>query len=639
MCGIVGIANLSSKTNENLQCIKYATDCLSKRGPDDSGVFTYDQLAFGHRRLSVIDVSSNASQPLTDTSGRYTIIYNGEFYNYKKHRKELLEKGVELKSNSDTEVLLNLYKLYGKDCLHKVNGFFSLAIFDKEENSLFVARDRFGIKPLYWYSDGTQFIFASELKSLLKFNIKRDLDYVSLITYTHLSYIPAPYSIFENIWKMEPGAYFFIHLNTSNTEIKSEKWYTLNYTKKNTTAINTKLSYTRATNTLIELLEKSVENRLVSDVPLGTFLSGGIDSSAITALASKHSSNLNTFTISFKDQPHYDESKYAELVANKFNTNHKIFELNSNLMLEHLDDLLDYIDEPFADSSSLAYYVLCNKTRNHVKVALSGDGSDELFAGYNKYRAEYRVYNAGLSEKFIKYFYPVFNLLPQSRHSHLGNKIRQIVRFGEGINLNNQDRYWRWAGFFNKNQLFAMFNKEIIAKFSYQVNQRIHEHTSAIDQKSDLASILFSDIYMTLQNDMMVKADRMSMANSLEVRVPFLDHHLIEFTQSLPIDYKIDSKRQKKILVDAVHKILPAELFNRRKKGFEVPLINWFKNELKGMIINDLVNDKMIENQGIYDVNEVKKLKKKLFSSNPGDSAVQIWTILVFQNWAKSYLN
>ena len=408
MCGIVGIASFNSESTDNLQYIQKATDCLAKRGPDNSGIFTYNQIALGHRRLSIIDLSEQGSQPFTDSSGRYTMIYNGEFYNYQHYREELINKGVQLKSSSDTEVLLHLYIQYGKECLHKVNGFFSLAIYDKDENSLFIARDRFGIKPLYWYSDSTQFIFASELKSILAFKIKKELDYSSLITYTHLSYIPAPYSIFKNIFKLEPGEYFSFSLKRQ-TNIQPQKWYTLQHPndyKTNSTQLN---NYEKAKNTLIELLEQSVESRLISDVPIGTFLSGGIDSSAITALASNHTSNLNTFTISFKDQPLYDESAYAELVAKKFNTNHKTFELSSNLMLEHLDNILGYMDEPFADSSALAFYVLCNQTQKHVKVALSGDGGDELFAGYNKYRAEYRVQHAGILEKSIKLGYPFLN--------------------------------------------------------------------------------------------------------------------------------------------------------------------------------------------------------------------------------------
>ncbi|NNM15441.1 MAG: asparagine synthetase B, partial [Bacteroidia bacterium] len=451
----------------------------------------------------------------------------------------------------------------------------------------------------------------------------------------HLSYIPAPYSIYENVWKLEPGEYFSIELNNSK-EVKSEKWYTLEHP----TQIKSQFSsYSSATNIMLELLEQSVESRLVSDVPVGTFLSGGIDSSAVTALASNHTSHLNTFTISFKDQPMFDESKYAELVASKYNTNHKTFELSSDLMLQHFDNILGYMDEPFADSSALAFYVLCNETQKHVKVALSGDGGDELFAGYNKYRAEYRVQHAGLAENIIKHTYPLFKILPQSRNSYFGNKARQIIRFGEGINMSNSDRYWRWAGYFKKEQLLGLFNKELLLKHSDQLNERIHKQTCSIDQNSGLESLLFADIYLTLQNDMMVKADRMSMANSLEVRVPFLDHRIVEFAQSLPIDYKIDKNNQKKILIDSVKKLLPSELFNRKKQGFEVPLAKWFDNELRGMIIEDYLNDEMIENQGIYDVDAVRKLKQKLFSSNPGDSAAQIWTILVFQYWAKSNLN
>ncbi len=628
MCGITGIFTFNENASSYKTKVENAVNALKKRGPDNSGTFFHNHVALGHSRLSIIDVSDAASQPFTDVSGRYTIIFNGEFFNFKQHRDELLKKGISLKSQSDTEVLLYLYITEGASFLEKINGFFALAIYDKEEEVLFVARDRLGIKPLFIYKDDNKFIFASELKALLAYDIPKELDYTSLYEYLQLNYIPAQNSIFKNILKLKPGTF----LKIINGEIEEKEYCKIPFysdieiKKKN-------ITYDDAKNKIFELLDNSVKLRMISDVPLGAFLSGGVDSSIITALASKYTDKLNTFSIGYKDEPLFDETQYAQAVAKKYKTNHTVFPLTNDDLFSVLFDVLDYTDEPFADSSALAVNILSKHTRKYVTVALSGDGADELFGGYNKHRAEYRIRNAGFNEKTISLLKPLWDILPQSRNSFLSNKIRQLHRFAQGMNLPAEERYWKWCGFASEQEV----EKLLKLKMNDDYFKRKMNLLQNISGKESMNEMLYSDMHLVLQNDMLVKVDMMSMANSLEVRTPFLDYNLVNYTFSLPSEYKVDKRFGKKILQDTFKDILPEEIYNRPKHGFEVPLLKWFRKELKSFIFDELLNKKFIEDQGIFDFDEISKLKLKLFSNNPGDTTARIWGLVVFQYWWKKY--
>src|SRR5258705_1467491 len=400
MCGIAGIVSFSGPDNPVLSRIEAATQCIASRGPDGQGIFRDRNVAFGHRRLAVIDTSASANQPMHDASGRYTIIFNGEFFNFKQHRAFLEIKGITLRTESDTEVLLYLYILEGTECLKKVNGFFSFAIYDKEEQTIFLARDRMGIKPLLYYMDDDKFIFTSEMKALMEMGIPKEIDYPSLLQYFQFYYIPAPYSIFKNVKKLLPGTFALLKAIDKNS-FRTEKYYSVpkpqpgNYSGK---------SYDEAQKELFELMELSVQRRLVSDVPLGTFLSGGIDSSVVTALAALHQPNIKTFSIGFKDNSFYDETHFAEAVARKCRTDHSVFRLSKDDLFANLHSVLEYLDEPFADSSALPVHILSMHTRKQVTVALSGDGADELFGGYNKHFAELLTRKFSFSTKLLQLF-------------------------------------------------------------------------------------------------------------------------------------------------------------------------------------------------------------------------------------------
>ncbi len=625
MCGITGILAFNENGKQHLHKISAATHSLIKRGPDAEGVYSHNNIALGHRRLSIIDTTVAAAQPFTDVSERFTIIFNGEIFNYKELRKQLENKGIQFKSQSDTEVLLYLYIKEKENCLTKLDGEFAFAIYDNSTEELFIARDRFGIKPLFYYKDNDRLVFASEIKALLAFDIPKEIDEASLKTYLHLNYIPSPYSIFKDVRKLDAGNYLKIKRSTS--QIQPGIYYKIPYNDE----LKNIQNYQSAQEQLQNLLEQSVQKRMIADVPLGTFLSGGIDSSIITAIAAQHTKQLNTFSIGYKDEPLFDETEYALLVAKKYKTNHTVFELSNQDLFGNLHQVLDYIDEPFADSSALAVSILSMNTKKHVTVCLSGDGADELFAGYNKHAAELKARDGGLKANLVKSIHPLLKQLPKSRNTVTGNKIRQLEKFAEGMKLDKQERYWRWAGFTDDESLENIFTCK--SKNSEEYNKRKKEILKNITDNYN--SVLLTDTQLVLENDMLVKVDRMSMSQSLEVRVPFLDHKVVDFAFSLPVHYKIDADQRKKIVKDAFRNMLPDELYHRKKQGFEVPLLKWFKTDLRSMITDDLLSDIFIKEQGIFNLQGVQNLKSQLFSNNPNDAIAQVWALIVFQYWWK----
>lgn len=630
MCGIVGYF---SKTETDLKdSLDKALKALSLRGPDTQvSRILSPHVGFGHARLSIIDTTDCATQPMTDETGRYTIIFNGEIFNYRELREQFLSDK-KFHSSSDTEVLLDLYIKMGKDCLQHLNGFFAFAVYDSIGQSIFIARDRMGIKPLHVYDDGGTIIFASELKAIFAFPIKKEIDFDSLALYLQLNYIPGANSILKNISRLLPGWYMTI--DQSGNRSKAQ-YYQVPFDDSKLIS-DTPDSYEKAKGELRGLLDASVQRRLVSDVPLGAFLSGGIDSSIVVSLAAKHKPDLNTFSIGFKDEPFFDETYYASLVAKKFGTNHTVFSITTEDMYQHLFDILDYIDEPFADSSAIAVYILSMHTRKHVTVSLSGDGGDELFAGYNKHDAEMRARKCNLINTVVKTGLPVWKMLPKSRQSKFTNIFRQLERYGVGLQLSPQERHWRWCAFVDQGdaQRLIKANHSISTA---EIDKRKEVVLQYVNGKDSINDVLMADTQMVLPNDMLTKVDLMSMANSLEVRVPILDYTVVNFAFTIPTKFKIADGHTKKILKDAFRDVLPDELYTRPKRGFEVPLLKWFRTGLRSLIEEDLLSDSFIEQQGIFDVSEIQQLKRQLFSSDPGEVHARIWGLIVFQYWYKKY--
>lgn len=624
MCGIAGVIAFTEEGERYLDKIGDAVAALRHRGPDGEGIFRDGNVALGHTRLAIIDTSDAAAQPFTSADGRFTIVFNGEIFNYRELREELEKEGVKFRTSSDTEVLLELYAKEGTACFEKLNGFFAIALFDKKNGAVRLVRDRYGEKPLYWYYGEHVSVFASEMKALLAFGIRQPISKDALKAYLHLNYIPGNNTIYEQTYNHPVGYWNLIHKDHPFVE---DAYYTIEAKGY----LQEAPAYPEALNHLKTLTENAVQRRLVADVPLGSFLSGGLDSSIITALAAKHKKDLQTFSIGFADEPFFDETAYAEMVAKHLGTQHHVFSLSNNDLLESLHLFLANCDEPFADSSALAVNILSKETRKYVTVALSGDGADELFAGYNKHEAELRIRQKNSLNKIARTGAPIWDILPASRNSSLGNKVRQLRKFAEGSRMTTGERYWRWAGFTSGNELNQLCP-------SLPQNNPIKDFfTAGFAGSPDYNKVLITDFKMVLRSDMLVKVDRMSMLHGLEVRSPFLDHELVDFVMQLPPDYKIQPGNRKRILKDAFRDLLPPEIFTRKKQGFEVPLLKWFRNELRGMI-DELLDDKFLEEQNLFHPEAVKAIRKQLHSSNPGDSAARIWGLIVFQSWWKKYV-
>lgn len=627
MCGINGALAFKAEGRKFVSSIDPATQVLAKRGPDGNAIFHGEKLALGHCRLSIIDTSSVANQPMYAQDGRYIIVYNGEILNFRELRNQYL-KDESFHTHSDTEVFLKLFIRLKEQSFKLLRGFFAAAIYDRDTDELFVVRDRFGKKPLLYFQSNEVFVFASEMKSLFSFGIPKEVNWDLLPVYLQLNYVPQPYTMIKDVRKLNPGSYIKI----SGKAVEEYRYYQLQSHPEQ----YGKLSYEKAQRQLVTLMDESVQLRLISDVPLGAFLSGGIDSSVVVALASNHTQKLKTFSIGYKNQPFFDETYYANLVAKKYNTDHTVFSLSNENFLEHVFDVLDYMDEPFADSSAIPEFILSYYTRKHVTVALSGDGGDEVFAGYNKHTAEWSLRNTNWKTKAVTSLAPLWKILPKSRSNKITNLFRQLNRYSIASNFSFEDRYWQLASLQSKEEVIQFINRSKL-KINMSLQDEIkRQFTSSIN--GDFNDVLLADMNLVLLSDMLPKIDLMSMANSLEIRSPFLDQGVVEFAFGLPASYKINDRMKKRIVQDAFRHLLPVELYNRPKKGFEIPLLDWLRKDLWDVLDKDLLSDTFVKEQGVFEADAVKNLKAKLQSSNPGDSHATVWALLVFQYWWKKYI-
>jgi asparagine synthase (glutamine-hydrolysing) len=618
MCGISGILSFQATlSSEQKEALNLSLSCIEDRGPDNKGLFYTDNVGLGHTRLSIIDVSAKANQPFTDKSGRYTIILNGEIYNYKSLKNQYL-KDVSLASDSDTEVLLYLYIKLGKKILDIINGFFAFAIYDSQEQRVFIARDRIGIKPLLYVQQDEFFCFASDLRSLLAFPIDKKIDKTALSLYLQLNYIPAPYSIIQAVKKLLPGQ--SIEIDIAKKQVDFKRYYEIKQKQV------FQDSYKKAQESLYELLYNSVEKRMLADVPLGCFLSGGIDSSVISGIAAKLNPHLHTFSIGYKDNPFFDESKHAERMANFLSTNHHSFILSTADLYDQLFPSIAAMDEPFADSSAVVVYALSQQTKKFVTVALSGDGADELFAGYNKHYALYKSSQKSIQNTLIKSSSPLWKILPKSRNSFLSNRFRQMDRYSVLLKTAKKERCWFLSTIATEKEA------SLLLKTSNSFDSTV-KNTYLEGIEDDFADYLMYDQRFVLPNDMLKKVDLMSMGNSLEVRVPFLDHEVVEFANSLETAFKINKNGRKRILKDSFKEFLPDDIAQRPKHGFEVPMQDWLKNELMPILDEKIFNEERIKEQALFDYSALIRLKQQFLSVNPKDAAARIWGLLVFQLW------
>ncbi len=596
------------------------------RGPDDEGTFFDEHAGLGMRRLSIIDLVTG-KQPIHNEGKRIWIILNGEIYNFQELRDALEKKGHNFYTKSDTEVLVHLYEDLGEGFLQKINGMFALAIWDRDKQRLFLARDRLGKKPLYYSILNDTLIFASEIKSLLQYPFfKRELDFDSLNMYLTFEFVPAPYAIFKGLKKLLPGHY----LTFSKDGCQIKKYWDISFAS---------LSGVREDEIREELRERfkeAVKKRLISDVPLGVFLSGGIDSSSIVAMMRELSvGDIKTFNVGFEDKS-FDESSYAQKVAKYFGTDHYEMTLHPNEMLKLIPEVANFLDEPLGDASIIPTYLLSRFTREHVTVALGGDGGDELFAGYPTYQA-FKLADYYLKiPKFLRkgLIEPAVNALPVST-ANISLDFR-AKRFILGLNYSPEIRNSIWLGSFTPQEKEELLTPSVKGALKEDTFEIVKFYLKSVKTKEPLEKILYLDMKMYLQDDILVKVDRASMANSLEVRAPFLDYTFVNFVTSLPVNLKLNCFTMKYVLKKAMEQKLPPGIAQRKKKGFGIPVARWFKKELKNLVL-DVFESSKIKREGYFNPQYIERLLKEHFEGKR-DNRKLLWTLFIFELWREKYL-
>ena len=612
---------------------------ISHRGPDDEGIWISEdpengKIGLGHKRLSIIDLSEAGRQSIPHEDESWWLVFNGEIYNYQGLRTKLIRNGHRFSSKTDSEVILHLYEEEGVECFKHLNGMYAFGLWDQKRNRLILCRDRLGIKPLVYYWDNETFVFASEIKAILADSkIDNEIDWTALGLYLNLSYIPSPWTIFKNIKKLRPGHYLIVE----NFGISVNQYWDLNGQRNDRDHSST---FSQQKQQLFELLDTSVKRRLISDVPLGAFLSGGIDSSIIVGLMARNMSQpVQTFSIGYKDLPLYDETDYAREVAELNGTDHHEFKISYKDIIEIIPTVLDSLDEPFSDSSIFPTYIVSQKTKEMVTVALAGDGADELFAGYRKYVGEYWIPYYALLPEFIKsrVIQSGLNILPDGRDTPIKEKVRRLKKFINGAHNTLQARVRSWREIFSKNDCQQLLRAEMMEQVSLNTADDLISGYLDRHESDSINKILYLDVKDSLPDDMLCKVDRMSMLNALEVRVPFLDHEVAEFVFRLEGDRKLHRGKRKYILLETFKSILPPSLLKRPKWGFEVPISIWLKNELR-FLIDEYLSETFVNNQGIFNYAFIKNLVDNYMAGRE-DNSWQIWNLIVFGYWFKSYNN
>jgi asparagine synthase (glutamine-hydrolysing) len=633
MCGIVGFLAKKSIDIPGYEILRKMRDVLIHRGPDDLGEYIrpLDEkgpfVFLGHRRLSIIDLSGG-HQPLANEDGTVWVTFNGEIYNFGGLREELIGRGHQFRTCSDTEVIAHAYEEYKENCFRHFNGMFAVGIWDECEKRLVLARDRLGKKPLYYSLMNETFIFGSELKAIMLYPaFPRRVDSLSLTKYLFFEFVPSPHTIFKDAKKIPAASYLI--WDKKGIKVK-QYWSPFNPERE-----EKNLTEAEAEVRMMELLKEAVKRRLISDVPLGVFLSGGIDSSAISALAQKEvPGKIKTFSIGFED-PSFDESQYASLASRHIGTEHYEQTMTPDDLLNIVPHLPDILDEPMADASILPTYLLSKFTRQHVTVALGGDGGDELFAGYPTYLAHKFAVQY---ERYLGALHPAIsflgNLLPVS-DDNISFDFK-IKKFLSGIGYPKSVRNSVWLGSFSFPDLNKALSPELLAQFDDQkLVEEIICYEKSFPLKDRLGLLQFLDMKLYLQESILVKVDRASMACSLEVRAPFLDYELVEFVAGLPSRLKLKGLTSKYILKKALKNWLPDEVIRRPKKGFGVPIAKWVKGALKELFEDSLQSDR-IKREGFLNPQYVTALLQDHLM-NKKDHRKHLWTLLVWELWVNRY--
>jgi asparagine synthase (glutamine-hydrolysing) len=625
MCGICGLINLNNGPPIEDHSLWQMIHRMKHRGPDDEGIYNDGCVGLGSCRLSIIDLAGGR-QPIANENETCWIIFNGEIYNYRELRIFLQKKGHQFRTKTDTEVILHLYEEFGPECLHHLNGIFAFAIWDSAQQEVILARDPMGVKPLYYAElPHQQLIFGSELKVLLTHpQVKRDIDLISLNEYLSFEYVPTPRTILSHIRRLEPG--HFMRYNRYGLRLEPY-WYISMARSESHAPVN----WRDYANKFLQIFQASVEQELVSDVPVGVLLSGGIDSSAVTAaMVRAYPGTVNSFSVKFEENS-FDESGYARLAAQHLGTRHEELLLTSKMAVNAIPEIINFLDEPFGDSSLIPTYLLSKFARERVKVVLGGDGGDELLAGYPTLAAH----------KLIEYYEKIIpwpiraNIIPKILERmptsfdniSLDFKIRRFLS-GRGMPL--QARHHRWLGSFmdeSKDKLLQDWLKPILRDTYSQA----YAHAQASDARVPLNQILYVDMKMYLEGDILPKVDRASMAASLEVRVPFLNVNVVRFATALPLELKLRRLTGKYLLKKSMQNILPGQIIQRPKKGFNMPVAYWLTGDLRELTL-DMLSETRLKQQGLFNYSYVKHLLAEHLAQQR-DYRKELWTLLIFQLW------
>jgi asparagine synthase (glutamine-hydrolysing) len=626
MCGIAGFVELWAsnvhRAEDQGYLLRQMCNVIRHRGPDDEGFHLETGVSLGMRRLSIIDLAGG-HQPISGEDESVTIVFNGEIYNFLELKDRLEKQGHVFATNSDTEAIVHAYEEEGLDCVKSLRGMFALAIWDKNEQQLFLARDRVGKKPLYYtVTRNNALVFGSELKSLLEHpGVERKLSFEALDAYLTLGYVPDPLCIFENIYKLPPGH----QLTFNNTGLKVAQYWDFKFVE------TSKRSEDEYRHELYRLLDESVRIRLVSDVPLGAFLSGGIDSSTVVALMAKNMSHpVKTFSIGFHEDS-YNELEYARLTAKKYGTDHHEFFVTPEIC-DVVDELAWHFDEPFADSSAIPTYMVSKLAREHVTVILSGDGGDELFAGYTRYLVEQRrnafaYVPSAVREGMMR---PLSSRLP---HGTLGRN------FIYNVSLDPIDRYLDSVSIFTRLSRYGLYSADFKGRLEGVgfASEFFHEAAHKVETNSAVDRLLYIDSKSYLPGDILTKVDRMSMAVSLEARAPLLDHKLIDFVTQIPAGLKLLGNETKHILKRAVSDLVPAEILNRPKQGFGVPVQEWINVQLKDRM-QEILSDVQTRQRGYFERSYVDVLLDEHRRSRR-DHSSKLWALMMLELWHRQFLD
>ena len=631
MCGIVGAVQPDVGT-VNHPLVRRMCSLITRRGPDDQGFYFGDRVGLGMRRLSIIDVHAG-KQPIHNEDKTVWVVFNGEIYNYRELRRDLEKRGHRLLTSSDTECLVHLYEDFGEELVSHLRGMFTFAIWDDRQKKLLLGRDRLGIKPCYYWQHGGALYFGSELKCLLAIEgFERRINLPALSDYLTFKYVPGPQTIYEGIRELPPA-----HVGIWNDGTFHTKRY---WQLKPASGDTRSLEY--YAEGLLHALEEAVRLHLVSEVPLGAFLSGGIDSSAIVALMSRAGQGkVKTFTVGFEDgQVGVDERPFARTIATQYRTDHfeYVYEDPQRQIGDMLPAIVRSFDEPFADSSAIPNYMISEAARKYVTVALSGTGGDELFAGYERYRGalaaeRYRHIPRAVRQGLLN---PLINLLPEFRAAGLW--VDRLKRFSQGVDLPLPQRYQRFLAAFDETEKGELFSKDVRQSLMREKNYSTPLAMDQVEATEDpLEWMLRTDLHTYLPDDELRKTDRLSMWHSLEVRVPFLDHKVVEFAAAIPAKYKLHGMTKKFVLIKALEGIIPPSILRRRKQGFSIPLSDWLRGPLRDFVRSHL-SAASIKETGFFDPAAVQKLMDE-HQRHVRNHETKLWTLLVFMVWHRIYLD